>query len=94
MELEEARAAIEAIDLGIIGLIADRQQVSARIAAIKHHRGLPVRDEEQSRRVLERIFDAAVEKGVDPVAVQQVFEILIAMSEERQREWSGEGNLP
>jgi hypothetical protein len=28
------------------------------------------------------------------VAVQKIFEILITMSEDRQRDFSGEGNLP
>jgi chorismate mutase len=94
MDLEETRAAIAALDSRIIGLIAERQQLAARIATVKHHEGLPVHDEEQTRLVLGRVFDAAVEQNVDPVSVQKIFEILIAMNEERQREWSGEGNLP
>ncbi len=40
------------------------------------------------------VFNQAVESKIDPVAVQKIFEILIAMSEDRQRECSGEGNLP
>jgi chorismate mutase len=94
MELEEARAAIAALDSRIIDLIAERQRIAANVAAIKHHRGLPIHDEEQAERVLARVFDAAVEHNVDPVSVQQIFEILIAMNEERQHEMSGEGNLP
>ena len=33
-------------------------------------------------------------RSIDPVAVQKIFGQLIAMSEERQRECSGDGNLP
>jgi chorismate mutase len=44
--------------------------------------------------VLESAFELAVEYKIDPVAVQKIFEILIAMSEDRQRDFSGEGNLP
>lgn len=94
MDLEEARAAIAALDSRIIGLIAERQRIAARIAEIKHHEGLPIHDEVQVNLVLGRVFDSAVEYKVDPVSVQQIFEILIAMNEERQHEMSGEGNLP
>ena len=38
-------------------------------------------------------FNAAVEKSINPVYVQKIFEILIEMSEERQRECSGEGTF-
>jgi chorismate mutase len=43
---------------------------------------------------MEAIFNRAVEAKIDPVAVQNVFSILIAMSEERQKECQGDGNLP
>jgi chorismate mutase len=44
--------------------------------------------------VLESVFEQATELRIDPVAVQKIFEMLIAMSEDRQRECSGDGNLP
>ena len=56
--------------------------------------GMPVHDEHRTAEVLELVFDLAVEYKIDPVAVQKIFEILITMSEDRQRDFSGEGNLP
>jgi chorismate mutase len=44
--------------------------------------------------VLTRAFDRAVEAKVNPVSVQQIFHTLVEMSEERQRECQGDGNLP
>jgi len=35
-----------------------------------------------------------VEAKVDPVSVQKIFGILVEMSEERQQECMGDGNLP
>jgi len=55
---------------------------------------MPVHDEHRTTEVLEAVFNQAVEAMIDPVAVQKIFEQLIAMSEERQRECSGDGNLP
>ena len=94
MTLEKVRADISRTDSEIIRLIAHRQDLAEKIVRIKIHQGLPVHDEHRTARVLEAVFDQAVECKIDPVAVQEIFRILIAMSEERQREFSGEGNLP
>jgi chorismate mutase len=94
MSLEKVRAEISRVDTDIIHLIARRQELAEEIARIKIHNGLPVHDESRTVKVLDAVFDQAVESKIDPVAVQDIFRMLIAMSEERQREFSGEGNLP
>jgi chorismate mutase len=55
---------------------------------------MPIHDQDRTEKVLESVFEQAVESRIDPVAVQKIFEMLIAMSEDRQRECSGDGNLP
>lgn len=92
--LEELRDEIDRIDTEIIDLIGRRQDCAGRIAHQKYVEHQPVRDEERRRAVLDRAFERAVERGVDATAVQQVFELLIGMSEERQHDCQGEGNLP
>jgi chorismate mutase len=94
MSLEKIRADITKLDREIIQLIAHRQELAGKIAKIKIHAGIPVHDENRTAEVLESVFEQAVETMIDPVAVQKIFEQLIAMSEERQRECSGDGNLP
>ena len=94
MSIEKVRAEISGVDREIIRLIAKRQQLAEKIVAIKIQKGLPVHDEKRTTKVLEMVFDQAAECKIDPVAVQDIFRKLIAMSEDRQREFSGEGNLP
>jgi chorismate mutase len=94
MSLETVRAEITRVDSEIIRLIAERQKLAGKIARIKIHKGIPIHDERQASNVLEAVFTQAVESRIDPVAVQKIFEQLIAMSEDRQRECSGDGNLP
>ncbi|MDV4341943.1 chorismate mutase [Methanoculleus sp. YWC-01] len=94
MSLDAVRNGVQEIDERIIDLVAERQKLAARIARFKQENGLPIRDEEQRRVVLDRVFTYAVESRIDPVAVRRIFEILIEMNEERQRECSGDGNLP
>jgi chorismate mutase len=94
MSLEKVRAEIADVDGKIIRLIAQRQELAKKVAEIKIRDGIAIHDSKQSEKVLKSIFDKATESKIDPVAVQKIFEILIAMSEERQRECSGDGNLP
>ena len=94
MSLDRIRADITKLDREIIRLIAQRQNLPERIAQIKIHAGMPIHDEQRTAEVLESAFNQAVECKIDPVAVQKIFDILITMSEDRQRDCSGEGNLP
>ncbi|MGD0079229.1 MAG: chorismate mutase [Methanoregula sp.] len=94
MCLETVRAEITRVDREIIRLIAQRQELAGKIAKIKVHTGIPIHDESRAADVLGAAFEQAVERRIDPVSVQKIFETLIAMSEDRQRECSGEGNLP
>ena len=94
MSLEKLRSEIDRVDSDIIRLIAQRQKISGAIAQFKISNSLPIHDEKRTTDVLRGVFDKAVESRIDPVATQKIFEMLIAMSEERQHECSGEGNLP
>lgn len=84
MNLEEARSAIEDIDLKIITLIAKRQEYSSAIAAEKKKSVSSVRDEAQREKVLKRAASFAAETGLDEDAVVQIFEILVEMNEKAQ----------
>lgn len=94
MSLDRVRAEISDVDRRIIRLIARRQKLAAKIAQIKVAHNIPIHDGNRASDVLASAFDQAVECRIDPVSVQKIFGILIAMSEERQRECSGDGNLP
>ncbi|MDD5143073.1 chorismate mutase [Methanoregula sp.] len=94
MSLDHVRNEIAKVDRDIIALIAKRQELAKSVAAIKIREGIAIHDGKRTAEVLQTVFEQAVENRIDPVAVQKIFEILIAMSEERQRECSGDGNLP
>jgi chorismate mutase len=94
MRIEEVRKEIDRVDTEIIRQIARRQELAGTIARLKFTKGLPIHDEKRTKEVLDDIFNRAVESRIDPVSVQKIFEVLIAMSEERQRECQGDGNLP
>ncbi|MGD1005284.1 MAG: chorismate mutase [Methanoregulaceae archaeon] len=94
MMIDKIRKEIDQVDHEIVRDIAHRQELVSEMAKIKISKNVPVHDEKRTREVLEAVFNRAVEYKIDPVSVQKIFEVLIEMSEERQREHSGEGNLP
>jgi len=93
MTLDEVRADISRIDAEIICLIARRQALAGQVASIKAKTGMPVHDAERSAEVLRSVSEQAAGRGIDPVPVRKIFETLIAMSEDRQRELHGKGKM-
>ncbi len=94
MPLKEVRAKIEKLDAQILNLIEQRTALAKDVLDAKKALGMPINDVEQNRVVLDRVANAATERGLDGELVKRVFEILIQMNIERQHELSGEGNLP
>lgn len=94
MPLKEIRAKIEKLDAQILNLIEQRTALAKDVLDAKKALGMPINDVEQNRVVLDRVANAATERGLDRESVKRVFEILIQMNIERQHELSGEGNLP
>jgi len=94
MPINALREEIDGIDKKIINLIARRQEMAGKMAREKLDRGIPIHDEPRTKQVLAAAFNYAVEEKINPIPVQRIFEILIEMSEERQRECTGDGNLP
>ncbi len=94
MPLREVRAKIEKLDSQILNLIEQRTALAKDVLEAKKAEGKAINDVEQSRLVLDRVANAATERGLDGDEVKRIFEILIQMNIERQHELSGEGNLP
>ncbi len=94
MTLDSIRKEIGEIDRQIIAIISKRQHLVVRLAQVKQREGLPIRDEARRQQVLDEVFNLAVEQHMDPTYVQKIFELLMDMSEQRQRGCMGEGNLP
>ncbi|MDO9098713.1 MAG: chorismate mutase [Candidatus Methanoperedens sp.] len=94
MPLKEVRAKIEKLDAQILNLIEKRTALAKDVLEAKRAEGKPINDVEQNKVVLDRVANAATERGLDGEEVKRIFEMLIKMNIERQHELSGEGNLP
>ncbi len=95
MMVEKVRSEIAVIDRQIIDLITKRTRLASEILKAKRAEGLKhINDERQNKNVLNRAVDMATERNIDAGSVKKIFEILIAMNQDIQHEFSGEGNLP
>jgi chorismate mutase len=89
MGLEEYRSEIEEIDEKIIMLIDRRIGISKKIFAAKKSEGKPISDPVRESLVLKKAMDLATELNLDAGAIKTIFEILIAMSVQKQHELQG-----
>jgi chorismate mutase len=94
MPLREVRAKIEKLDSQILNLIEQRTALAKDVLEAKRAEGKAINDEDQNKIVMDRVANAATERGLDGEEAKRIFEILIKMNIERQHELSGEGNLP
>ncbi|MCC2615197.1 prephenate dehydratase [Aestuariibacter halophilus] len=76
-ELDTLRDQITALDGQLLGLLAQRQQLTNAVAEtkIKHH--IPVRDQQREEQLLVRLLKQGVEHGLDPHYITQLYHVII-----------------
>ena len=85
MSLDEMRSKIEEIDERIVELIAERTDIAILIAEIKEKEGLPITDEDQEKKVMQRVSKNSELFGVDKEGVERIFQMLIELNKSKQR---------
>ena len=76
MRIEELREEIDAIDAELLRLINRRAGVAVRVGALKHAKGVPLRDPDRERDVLARARRA--NRGpLGDAAVSNIFRLII-----------------
>lgn len=88
-DLGECRAAIEAIDRGIIELLRDRLALAKRSGELKHAKGLPVLDPQREAQVIRNAVANARDAGLDDESVRGIFWHILGMSRRAQQPEKG-----
>jgi chorismate mutase/prephenate dehydrogenase len=97
VSLDQLRERLAGIDRRMIELVAERQQVSGQIGAVKRAEGRPTRDFAREKQVIESARTRAADLGVSPATAEALMELLIRSSlatQERARvraEGAGQG---
>jgi chorismate mutase-like protein len=81
----ELRKEIDRINQQILTLIAQRQDVSVAIGALKAAYGLPLYSEEREAELLETFRDDAVRMDIDPDYVEELMRVVLEHSRAAQR---------
>lgn len=83
--LQEVREAIENVDREIMALLKKRMVLVEQVARQKLERAVPFRDHEREELVLKRVRGAAIELGLDPRAIEQLYRRIMEMSISHQQ---------
>ena len=78
--LEELRSRIDAIDAGLIDLLAKRQKVVAAVVAIKKELNLPVHHPAREEDLISERRSRAKKVGFDPEYMEQIFRCILRHS--------------
>jgi chorismate mutase/prephenate dehydrogenase len=79
------RAQIDEINNRLLELIAERQDVSVAIGAIKAERGLPLYSHEREAQLLAKFRDDALAFDLDPDYVEELMNVVLRHSRAAQR---------
>lgn len=83
-ELAEARQLIDELDRDLVRLLARRAELATRAARAKGALGIATRDERRETELLTARREWAESQGLDPSAVADVFEAILAFSRGHQ----------
>ncbi len=78
--LDQAREGIDEIDKELVELLARRAKLAIRAGRVKAEIGQGVRDPKREAELLEERREMATELGLDPDAVEEVFQSILCLS--------------
>ena len=74
------RKKIDEIDKNIAYLLKDRMELCKHIGAVKRENGIAVRDLQREDQVYLNVMATALEAGLDPQKVENIFKGIVALS--------------
>src|SRR5688572_26347609 len=83
-ELHQLRQQIEEADRELLQLLSRRMALAEAVAQAKLAYASPFRDPRREEQVLGRVRQLALEDGLDPHAVERLFQLIMEMSLARQ----------
>ncbi len=96
MSLDDLRSKLADLDRQLLELVSKRQKLSSEIGAVKREQGIPTRDYNQEKDVIQRARDAAAEHGLPAATAEELTLLLIRSSltvqERDQVAASGDGS--
>ncbi len=86
MTLDVLREEIDEINRNLVALFGERLKVARRIARLKKERAIPLLDSAREELQQQKIKEWAMEEGLDPRIIQEIFTLFIEYSRKEMRE--------
>ncbi|MBG81235.1 MAG: bifunctional chorismate mutase/prephenate dehydrogenase [Phycisphaerae bacterium] len=83
-DLLELRERIDALDRRFVELLAERNDLVAKVADVKRNSGYPIRDSGREQRMLEARRTLGLADGISPEVVESLFRVILWASRDRQ----------
>ena len=83
--IDELRGDIDRINQRLLALIAEPQEVSVAIGALKAAHGLPLYSEEREAELLGKFREDALRMDIDPDYVEELMRVVLEHSRAAQR---------
>jgi chorismate mutase-like protein len=83
--IDELRGDIDRINQRLLALIAERQEVSVAIGALKATHRLPLYSEERETELLGKFREDALRMDIDPDYVEELMRVVLEHSRAAQR---------
>lgn len=83
--LAALRALIDEVDRNIVDLVKKRGEIVRQIGLLKKKEGLPIFDPLREKEQLEKFRKLALEQGLDPTKVIELFLLLIEQAKDDQQ---------
>ncbi len=90
--IDELRRQIDEINERLLSLIAERQDVSVAIGALKVAHGLPLYSEDREAELLEKFREDAERLDIDPDYVEELMRVVLEHSRAAQRRKTSEAS--
>ncbi|PTV93864.1 chorismate mutase [Rhodobacter aestuarii] len=89
--MAELRAEIDALDLRLVALLAERARFIDRAAQLKPGEGMPARITARVEEVVANAKAAAEARGLDPALVEAIWRMMVEWSIAREEAVLGKG---
>ena len=83
-ELDEIRKGIDAVDNGIVTLLAQRRELALRLAKVKKALDVPIYDRVREQALVDRVKKWGGEHQLNEEFVEVVFRLIVMNSKELQ----------
>ena len=84
-KIDDIRRVISELDDSLLHIISSRLELMPAVIKYKAQNDLPILDENREKAIIEKKMKQAVERGLNPVFIEQLYRLIIEESKRIQK---------